>query len=204
MDPSSIVMVDWVFQVEETSDFADLPTDPDILRFTLEELQGLEVVGTLNGGGWSHDKPPTLVTSAACPGSEAPRIPVEDEGDYTQDVDIFLLDVPAGSTLCATGRLDGAPTDVGWDLALVETLDCGVPRGMVTDAAGKAIGYNLTVDKADWSVVIERDTTVALVLAIFNPVGPQVVADYHVGVSVVPSGPNGPGICPLLPSGSNR
>lgn len=197
-DPRELFDLSW-------QDFDEVePNDSPVEAFSFtatEEERALNVTGTLTGIGWDNNKEQVVVDNPSCSSSTGVRSPLE-SGDYTHDVDFFVVTIGNPATLCArlavdeTGVSDDEP--FGWDLLLYPLDECLIPGDPVRFDADTVLGLTGGGAVGGWGSAVGAGTY-GVMVAGYAPYGPEVEIPYQLGVSLVPNEPDGSaGLCPLL------
>lgn len=195
--PGSLVTVTWSRLDEPDPDPGDDPTAAALPSAALALGEGLLLAGALEGLGWSDEAAPASLEDDACPGARGTRAPLP-SGDYLGDVDVVLVELPEGATLCARLEL-GDTQGVGWDLVAFPVDGCGIPGDALQGSAGAPLGADLGGAAGGWGAAAPAGRYAVLVGA-YDPYDPEARLPYTLGVAAVPRGPDGqPGVCPLLP-----
>lgn len=196
VQPGDLVEIVWESESEGGID-NDLPTSVDLGQQTLEAGVGRVYAGTLDGIGWADGLVPAELTDSNCPGSSGTRSPLG-TGDYLEDVDFVVVDVPTSGTLCAAVQVTSGDT-VGWDLVPQPLDPCRIPLGPLL-ADGSTVGVDLGGASGGWGVNVEPGP-VAIGFAGYAPNDETLQLTYELAVSLVqPRKDGSPGVCPTHPS----
>lgn len=189
-DPRTLVPMEaWTEAVE-----GEDATLPALDGFTLAPLQGARVVGSLDGLGWRDAAPSRVVESSECDASTTLALPAP--GDWIGDVDAVALSLDTPVQLCA--ELITGAEEVGWDLLLFATDECGLPASAFP-SPDAPVGLGLGGAVGGWSEAVWPGEY-QLVLAAYFPNDPERVVDYELRVSALPLAQDGVlGPCPLPP-----
>jgi hypothetical protein len=192
-DPRDLVEVVWNAPIDEAPVDNDSPIDAQ--RGSLASHVGYEILGVLEGTGWSDTAVAPTIENPECGPRTGDRSPLP-AGDYVGDVDFYVFDVAVDGLLCT--RIVGPRADFGWDLLVFRVDECGIPEDPIETAEG-TLGVNLGGESGGWGADMTAGRY-AVMFASYDPNDAAARVAYDLGVSL--SNPVGAGdpVCPRLPA----
>ncbi len=119
---------------------------------------------------------------------------LEDDGDYTGDVDVQVLQLAEEGTLCVNMATD---SDVIFDVLLFPLDGCDLPGQPLNAASGYPLGIDSQNGTGHWEQELSPGTY-AVQAAAWRPDDEARLVPYEITLALMPSNPNDLVHCPSV------